>query len=188
MKLYTWDELNAFVGGCTRCGLCRTRNLPVMGKGNLQASVMFVAEAPGSQEDRAGVPFVGPAGQKFDELLAYSGLKREDVYITNIIKCHPPGNRDPQEEEKEQCISYLKYEMLLIKPKIIVCLGRVAAQRILEPDYRITRQHGQWIHRKNFYLTAVYHPSALLRDPSKMTDAQQDFIQIARKLQEITGN
>lgn len=187
MNLYTWDELYAFVNNCTRCGLCRTRSLPVMGRGSLEAKLMFVAEAPGGREDQEGLPFVGPAGRMLDELLSESGLKRTEIYMTNIIKCHPPGNREPKESEKEACISYLKYEMLLIRPKIIVCLGRVAASRILDPSYRITRQHGQWIRRKDFYLTAVYHPSALLRDPRKVPEARADFCSIAEKLKETSG-
>ena len=185
MALYSWDELNAFVNSCTRCELCRSRLRPVMGRGSLASRLMFVAEAPGSQEDRAGVPFVGPAGKLLDELLAGCGLRREDTYITNILKCHPPGNRDPLDSEKERCIVYLKYETLLIRPRIIVCLGRVAATRIISPDYRITRQHGQWIFRKNCHLTAVYHPSAILRDPGKLADTRADFAEIAAMYRKI---
>ena len=185
MKLYSWEELNTFVHACTRCGLSHTRVRPVMGRGSLQADILFVAEAPGGQEDRAGVPFVGPAGAMLDELLAGCGLSREEIYITNILKCHPPGNRDPQEDEKESCIPYLKYEMLLVRPRIVVCLGRVAAQRIISPDYRITRQHGQWICRNGYYLTAVYHPSALLRDSAKVEETRRDFAEIVEKRREL---
>ncbi|MCH1981194.1 uracil-DNA glycosylase [Ruminococcus sp. OA3] len=180
--MYTWEELNTFVNFCCRCGLSHSRIRPVMGRGNLQADLMFIAEAPGAEEDRAGIPFIGPAGQLFDQPLGDCGISREDIYITNILKCHPPRNRDPQDSEKESCIPYLKYEILLIRPRIIVCLGRVAAQRILSIDYRITKQHGQWIHRKNYDLTAVYHPSAILRDPGKREETRQDFLSIAEKL------
>jgi len=159
-----------------------------MGQGSHQANIMFIAEAPGSQEDLAGVPFVGPAGKLFDQLLSEISLKREELYITNIIKCHPPGNRDPEENEKEHCFPYLKYETFLLKPRIIVCLGRVAAQRILSPDYKITKQHGTWIHRKNCDLTAVYHPSAVLRDPSKIEQVRCDFQEISRKLKSIQNH
>lgn len=176
--MYTWDELEEFVEQCQQCPLAFSRKKPVMGRGNHQADIMFIAEAPGAKEDEAGIPFVGPAGHLFDRLLEECNLTREEIYITNILKCHPPGNRDPQEVEKEKCFPYLKYETYLLKPKIIVCLGRVAAQRIIAPDFRITRQHGTWIHRKNCALTAVYHPSALLRDPSKLEMTKDDFREI----------
>lgn len=146
---------------------------------------MLIAEAPGAQEDAAGVPFVGPAGSMLDRLLTHAGLSREEIYITNILKCHPPGNRNPREDEKDCCMPYLRYETYLLRPQIIVCLGRVAAQRIIAPDYRITRQHGTWIHRKNCDLTAVYHPSAILRDPAKLNDAERDFQEIARRCREL---
>ncbi len=184
--MYTWEELNNFVGSCSRCQLSRSRIRPVMGRGSLQSDLMFIAEAPGAEEDKAGIPFIGPAGRLFDQLLEGCGIERDTIYITNILKCHPPGNRNPQETEKESCIPFLKYEILLIRPKIIVCLGRVAAQRILSADYRITRQHGQWIHRKTYDLTAVYHPSAILRDPEKLEETQQDFRSIADKLKECS--
>lgn len=183
--MYNWEEIENFVTNCQRCPLARTRNKAVMGRGNHQAEIMFIAEAPGAKEDVAGIPFVGPAGQLFDQLLKDCSLTREEIYITNILKCHPPGNRDPQEGEKEQCFPYLKYETFLLKPRIIVCLGRVAAQRIISPDFKITRQHGTWIYRKNCALTAVYHPSALLRDPSKLEMTKEDFRHIVEKRNEI---
>ena len=183
--MYTWEEIQAEISSCTRCPLSRSRHLAVPGQGSFKADLMFVAEAPGAQEDQMGVPFIGPAGTVFDELLSGADLSRQDIYLTNIIKCHPPGNRDPKDYEKDACFPYLKLETYLLKPKIIVCLGRVAAQRLIEPNYRITRQHGTWIHRKNCYLTAVYHPSALLRDPSKMEDARRDFKEICKKRKEI---
>lgn len=178
---YTWIEIEQHIAVCTRCPLGQTRQRPVMGRGNHQAQIMLIAEAPGGQEDQHGVPFVGPSGEILDRLLQDCGLTREEIYITNILKCHPPGNRDPKEEEKEACILYLKCETLLLKPKIIVCLGRVAAQRIILPDFKITRQHGTWIYRKNCALTATYHPSAILRDPSKYEIVKKDFCEIAQK-------
>lgn len=183
--MYTYEELKNFVDHCSGCLLSCTRNKSVMGKGNLQSPILFIAEAPGSNEDRDGIPFTGPSGQVFDELLNGIGMKRQDVYLTNIVKCHPPRNRDPLPEEKEACIVYLKYETLLIKPKIIVCLGRIAAQRIIREDYRITREHGSFLYRKNTWLTAVYHPSAILRDPAKMEEAKTDFARIQEKYREI---
>lgn len=147
---------------------------------------MLIAEAPGEQEDRQGTPFVGRSGEILDRLLQDCGLRRDEIYITNILKCHPPGNRDPQEGEKEACMPYLKYETYLLKPKIIVCLGRVAAQRIISADYKITRQHGTWTCRKNCALTAVYHPSAILRDPSKYEITKKDFCEIVKKRAELS--
>ncbi len=178
---YTWDEIEQHVAACTRCPLSRTRHLPVMGRGDHQADIMLIAEAPGGQEDEQGVPFVGKSGELLDRLLQDCGLYRKELYITNILKCHPPGNRDPQAEEKEACFPWLKYETFLLKPKIIVCLGRVAAQRIISADFKITRQHGTWTYRKNCALTATYHPSAILRDPSKYEEVKQDFEEIVRK-------
>ena len=186
--MYTWDELTNFIVNCHRCPLCETRKNAVMGKGNFNADIMFIAEAPGSTEDEMGVPFVGPAGQLFDKLLADCGLTRDEIYITNILKCHPPRNRDPLESEKARCFEYLRYETFLLKPKIIVCLGRVAAQRLLAPDYKITKQHGTWIHRKKYMMTAVYHPSALLRDPSKVEMTRMDFKEIVKMRDYINNN
>ena len=178
---YTWNDIERHVAACTRCPLSQTRHRSVMGRGSYQADLMLIAEAPGGQEDQQGIPFVGKSGELLDGLLRDCGLERKEIYITNILKCHPPGNRDPKEEEKEACIPYLKYETFLLKPRIIVCLGRVAAQRIISPDFKITRQHGAWTYRKTCALTATYHPSAILRDPSKYEIAKNDFCEIAKK-------
>lgn len=186
--MYTYEELKQFVEGCSHCPLSRTRNRAVMGKGNLQALVMFVAEAPGNCEDRDGIPFTGKSGELLDRLLQEAGMSREEIYLTNVVKCHPPGNRDPQAEEQEACIRYLKYETLLLQPRIIVCLGRIAAQRIIRPDFRITREHGTFLFRKNTYLTAVYHPSALLRDESKLPETIADFRAIRQKRDELQNH
>lgn len=182
---YTWDNIEQHIAACACCPLSQTRRLPVMGRGSHQAGIMLIAEAPGAQEDEQGLPFVGRSGEILDRLLESCGLDRKKVYITNIIKCHPPGNRDPKEEEKEACFPYLKCETFLLKPKVIVCLGRVAAQRIISPDFKITRQHGSWIYRKNCALTATYHPSAILRDPSKYETVKDDFGIIAKKWSEF---
>lgn len=183
--MYTYEELKGFVDHCGRCELCRTRNHSVMGKGNLHSPILFIAEAPGRNEDRDGVPFTGRSGELFDRLLREIEMKREEIYLTNIVKCNPPGNRDPYPNEQEACIPYLKYETLLLRPKIIVCLGRIAAQRIIRPDYRITREHGVFLERKNTWLTAVYHPSAVLRDETKLPQMQEDFRKIREKLEEV---
>lgn len=184
---YTWKDIEQHISACQNCPLSRTRHLPVMGRGSHEADIMVIAEAPGGQEDEQGIPFVGRSGEILDRLLKDCGLTREEIYITNILKCHPPGNRDPREEEKAACFPYLKYETFLLKPRIIVCLGRVAAQRIISPDFKITREHGSFIYRKNFALTATYHPSAVLRDPSKYEAAKEDFCRIAEKRQELKG-
>ena len=185
--MYTYEELKGFVDHCSRCELCRTRNHSVMGKGNLHSPILFIAEAPGRNEDRDGVPFTGRSGELFDRLLREIEMKREEIYLTNIVKCNPPGNRDPHPNEQEACIPYLKYETLLLRPKIIVCLGRISAQRIIRPDYRITREHGVFLERKNTWLTAVYHPSAVLRDETKLPQMQEDFRKIREKLEEVRG-
>lgn len=182
---YTWDDIERHIAVCSQCSLCRTRCRPVMGRGNRQADIMLIAEAPGAQEDRQGIPFVGNSAKILDRLLQDCGMERKEIYITNILKCHPPDNRDPKEEEKEACFPYLKYETFLLKPRIIVCLGRVAAQRIISPDFKITSQHGTWTYRKNFALTATYHPSALLRDSSKYNLAKEDFVEIIKKRVEL---
>lgn len=179
--MYTYEELKNFVDHCARCPLAGTRNKAVMGRGNLKSPILFIAEAPGGSEDRDGIPFTGPSGKLLDELLCGVGLTRQDIYLTNIVKCHPPQNRDPLPQEQEACIAYLKYETLLIRPRIIVCLGRIAAQRIIRPDYRITREHGTFLFRKNTWLTAVYHPSAILRDPARLEETQADFEKIKAK-------
>ena len=182
---YTWNDIEQHVAACTYCSLSKTRQRPVMGRGNYQADIMLIAEAPGAQEDKQGIPFVGKSGDILDRLLRDCGLDRKEIYITNILKCHPPGNRDPKEEEKEACFPYLKYETFFLNPKVIVCLGRVAAQRIISPNFKITRQHGTWTCRKNCAMTATYHPSAILRDPSKYEIVKTDFNNIVKKLSEL---
>lgn len=176
--MYTWDELENFVKNCNACPLSQTRKNVVFGKGSHNADIMFIAEAPGSTEDEIGIPFVGPAGQLFNKLLDDCNLKRDEIYITNILKCHPPQNRDPHELEKEKCFQYLRYETYLLRPKIIVCLGRVAAQKLIDPNFKITKQHGEWTFRKGYALTAVYHPSAILRDMTKLDITKSDFHKI----------
>lgn len=183
---YTWNDIEQHISVCTQCPLSQTRRLPVMGRGSHEADIMLIAEAPGGQEDQQGMPFVGPSGEILDNLLRDCGLSREEIYITNILKCHPPGNREPREEEKAACFPYLKYETFLLKPKIIVCLGRVAAQRIISPDFKITRQHGTWTYRKDCALTAVYHPSAILRDASKYETTREDFRGIVREKDKLS--
>lgn len=136
---------------------------------------MFVGEAPGEQEDLSGTPFVGRAGQLLDKFLYAVDISREDVYIANILKCRPPKNRDPLPAEEDACIGYLREQVKLIKPKIIVCLGRIAAMRLINPDYKITKEHGVWVKKGNYLMTAVYHPALLLRDPRKKEEMLVDM-------------
>ena len=181
-----WDALKAACNCCTHCSLCETRTNAVFGIGNQEADVMFVGEGPGEQEDLQGIPFVGPAGKLLDDMLRIIELDRnENCYIANIVKCRPPRNRDPLETEQDACIGYLRNQTALIKPKIIVCLGRIAAKRLIDPDYRITRQHGQWVQRNGIWMTAIYHPSALLRNVSKRPETFDDLLSIRAKIREL---
>ena len=174
-------QLEEEIRNCKKCSLCQTRRNTVVGKGNIKAKLMFVGEAPGEQEDLAGLPFVGPAGQLLDQYLDACGIAREDVYICNILKCRPPHNRDPLPEEEFACMEYLRQQVRLIRPKIIVCLGRISAKRLIDPDFRITASHGKWYEKGAFRMMAVYHPSALLRDPTKREDMLRDMLEIKRE-------
>ena len=180
-----WDNLERTCHSCTRCGLCETRHNVVFGVGTKKADIMFVGEGPGEQEDLKGEPFVGPAGKLLDDMLSIIDLNRENCYIANIVKCRPPRNRDPLETEQDACIVYLRNQVALIKPKIIVCLGRIAAKRLIDPDFRITRQHGTWTEKNGVWMSAIYHPSALLRDVSKRPETFDDLISLRAKIQEI---
>ena len=143
-----WKALRGECAACTRCGLCETRRHVVFGMGNETADVMFVGEGPGEQEDLQGLPFVGPAGMLLDDMLSIIDLDRNrNCYIANIVKCRPPRNRDPLETEQDACIGYLQNQIQLVQPKILICLGRIAAKRMIDPDYRITRQHGTWVQK-----------------------------------------
>ena len=186
MIMLDWEQLEHTCRQCVRCGLCETRQNVVFGVGNRQADILFIGEGPGEQEDRKGEPFVGPAGQLLDDMLSIIDLDRNsNCYIANIVKCRPPHNRDPHETEQEACIDYLRNQVALIKPKIIVCLGRIAACKIIREDYRITREHGQWVEKNGVQITAIYHPSALLRDLSKRPETFRDLLSIRQKLLEL---
>ena len=170
---------------CHGCTLGDTRTNCVFGVGNPNADLMFIGEAPGEQEDLSGTPFVGRAGQLLDKFLYAVDISREDVYIANILKCRPPKNRDPLPEEEDACIGFLREQVRIIKPKIIVCLGRISAMRLIKPDFKITREHGQWFEKGQFLMTAVYHPAALLRDPRKKEDMLLDMKAIKGKLDSL---
>ena len=187
--MFDWNGLKAVCADCTKCGLCETRHNVVFGIGREDADVMFVGEGPGEQEDLKGEPFVGPAGKLLDDMLSIIDLDRKsNCYIANIVKCRPPKNRDPLETEQDACIGYLRNQVALIKPKIIVCLGRIAAKRLIDADYRITRQHGQWVEKNGVWMTAIYHPSALLRDVGKRPETFDDLISIRNKIIELNAN
>ena len=180
-----WENLKNTCDHCTKCGLCETRHNVVFGVGPEDADVMFIGEGPGEQEDLKGEPFVGPAGKLLDDMLSIIDLSRENCYIANIVKCRPPRNRDPLETEQEACIGYLRNQVALIKPKIIVCLGRISATRLIRPDFRITREHGTWTEKNGILFTAMYHPSALLRDLSKLPETFDDLLALREKIRQI---
>lgn len=181
----TLETLKNECESCEKCALCKTRTNLVYGVGNERATLMFVGEAPGENEDKTGIPFVGAAGQLFDKYLISVGIRREDVYIANILKCRPPHNRDPLPEEEDACMPHLREQVKAIDPKIIVCLGRIAATRLISPDFKITRDHGKWFMRGGFSMCAVYHPSALLRDTSKRDEMMWDMMDIKKKYDEV---
>lgn len=183
--LKSWETLEGACYNCKKCRLWETRTNVVVGVGNKDADIMFIGEGPGQQEDLQGEPFVGPAGKLLDKMLSAIKLDRQQVYIANIVKCRPPGNRDPHEDEQGACMNYLRYQLMLIKPKIIVCLGRVAAMAIIDKNFKITREHGIWTERKGYWFMATYHPSALLRDETKKRPAWEDFKLIREKLDEL---
>lgn len=184
-----WKTLKTDCLACQRCPLHTTRHNVVFGQGVENAEVLFVGEGPGQSEDEQGLPFVGRSGQLLDKYLFAIDLDRaSNCYIANIVKCRPPHNRDPLETEQDACIGYLRNQVALVKPKIIVCLGRIAAKRLIDPDYRITRQHGQWVERNGVWMTAIYHPSALLRDVSKRPETFDDLLAIRAKIREIGAN
>ncbi len=172
------EMLKAECAKCEKCSLSKSRTNLVFGAGNTSAKLMFIGEAPGEKEDLSGVPFVGAAGKLFDRFLEAVDIKRDDLYIANILKCRPPKNRDPLPEEKEMCINWLLSQIELINPKLIVCLGRISAMRLIKPDFKITSEHGIWFDYNGRKISAVYHPSALLRDPRKKEDMMRDMIAI----------
>ncbi|MBQ8255233.1 MAG: uracil-DNA glycosylase [Clostridia bacterium] len=187
--MMTWEELENASRSCDKCPLSKTKTNIVFGVGNKNADLMFVGEAPGESEDKSGIPFVGRAGKLLDKYLEAVGIDRESVYIANILKCRPPNNRDPLPEEQDMCMSYLREQVRLIKPKMIVCLGRISAMKLIKPDFRITKEHGVFFAKGAFEIVAVYHPSLLLRDPSKREEMFTDMKKIKQKLEGIkNGN
>ena len=177
-----WESLTRECMDCRECALSQTRRHVVFGVGNPQAEILLVGEGPGANEDQQGIPFVGKAGMLLDDMLAIIGLDRTKVYIANIVKCRPPNTRDPMNVEQDACIGYLRRQMALIRPKILVCLGRIAAMRLIDPKFRITKDHGVWFDVDGMRMTALYHPSALLRDPGKRPETFDDLKSLQREI------
>ena len=181
-----FEALRQTVLSCKNCKLCETRHNVVFGVGNPQSKVMFIGEGPGENEDLQGEPFVGRGGQLLDKMLTHVGLSRnENVYIANRVKCRPPKNRDPEKDELEACIGYLRNQVHLIRPKIIVCLGRIAACAIIDPGFKVTKQHGEFYDRNGTLMMGTFHPAALLRNPGSKPAALEDFLKLREKLDSL---
>ncbi len=176
MIYQTWEELEKSIENCQKCRLCKTRQNIVFGTGNKNAKIMFIGEGPGADEDRLGEPFVGRAGKLMDMAFEMVGIKREEVYIANIVKCRPPANRNPEDDEAYACMDYLRNQVILVKPEIIVLLGSVALKNILGKEYGITTSRGKWVEKKGIRYMPTWHPAALLRDESKKVDFVRDLM------------
>ena len=181
----SWEALKQSCMACRACGLAETRTHVVFGDGAQDAEILLIGEGPGQHEDEQGVPFVGKAGLLLDDMLEIIGLDRTKVYVANIVKCRPPHNRDPLNVEQDACIGWLRRQTALLRPKIIVCLGRIAAKAIIKEDFRITSEHGQWFSRSGVQMTAIYHPAALLRDVGKRPETFEDLKSIQAKIREV---
>lgn len=181
-----FSEIKPACLACEKCDLCKTRTQVVFGSGNPEAEVLFIGEAPGKNEDEQGLPFVGRSGQLLDQYLAAIHLNRkENIFITNIVKCRPPENRDPLPNEWAACLPWLREQFACMNPKIVVCLGRIAAQRIIRPDFSVMKEHGQWTEKSGTFFTATLHPAALLRNPNNKPLAFDDFAAIRAKIEEV---
>lgn len=182
----SWEALENECKNCTKCDLCKTRHNVVFGVGNPQAEVMFIGEGPGENEDLQAQPFVGRAGKLLDKLLYAVDLDRnKNIYIANIVKCRPPKNRDPFQDEQIECMQWLREQTKLIRPKMIVCLGRIAGMKIIKPDLKITKEHGVFFEKGGMHIMAMYHPAAILRNPNQMEEALKDFITLRDKIKEV---
>lgn len=186
--LVSWPSLTEEITNCQKCRLCAARTHAVPGEGNPRARLMFIGEGPGRDEDLTGRPFVGRAGQLLDKMIAAIGLSREEVYIANVVKCRPPQNRAPEMDEVAACMPYLRAQVGLIRPQVIVLLGSSALGAILGPEHRITRERGAWIERKGVFFMPTFHPAALLRDESKKRPVWEDLKKVRDKLQELEAN
>ncbi|MBO4831336.1 MAG: uracil-DNA glycosylase [Oscillospiraceae bacterium] len=180
-----WEELRKECMQCKKCALWETRTNVVFGVGRQDAEVLFIGEGPGENEDLQGEPFVGRGGKLLDDMLRIIGLDRkENIYIANIVKCRPPQNRDPLNTEQEACMDWLRAQYRLIRPKVVVCLGRIAAKALIKDDFKITQEHGRWFDKDGVKFTAIYHPAALLRDPGKRPETFVDLKEIKKMIEE----
>lgn len=181
----TWEALERDCGACRACALAETRTNVVFGDGARDAEILLVGEGPGQHEDEQGVPFVGPAGKLLDDMLEIIDLDRSKIYITNMVKCRPPQNRDPLNVEQEACIGYLRNQFALLRPKILVCLGRIAGQKLIKPDLKITKEHGIFFDKGGTLMMATLHPAALLRNPAQKPAAFEDYLKLRQKIDEL---
>lgn len=180
-----WNELEKEIQNCQKCKLCQRRQHIVLGEGNREAKLMFIGEGPGADEDAQGLPFVGKAGKLMNKAFQGLGIDRNTVYITNIVKCRPPANRVPEEDEAVACLDYLRSQVMLVRPKLIVLLGSTALKNILGKEYSITACRGNWIEQKGIWYMPTWHPAALLRDENKKVEFWKDLKEVAKKLQEL---
>lgn len=185
MAEITWELFQSQVAACSLCPLCQGICNKVPGQGDRHAPLMLIGEGPGQVEDQEGLAFVGPAGQLLTKMLAAISLPRDRVYICNIVKCRPPNNRAPEPAEAEACMLHLRMQVALVQPRVIVLLGATAAKNTLGPEIRITRDRGRWFQRKGVWMMPTFHPSALLRDPSKKREAWEDMLSLQAKLAEL---
>lgn len=182
----TLEELENQCKNCDKCPLCEGRTNVVFGMGNPEAKVMLIGEGPGENEDLQGKPFVGRSGQLLDKFLAAVDLDRnKNVYIANMVKCRPPKNRDPKPEEQDECINWLRQQFKIIRPEIVVCVGRISAQRLIDRNFRVTRQHGEFFDKNGTLFMGTYHPAAILRNPNNKEAAFGDWLKVREKMQEL---
>ena len=179
----TWEELEESIINCQKCKLCKTRQNIVFGTGNKEARLMFIGEGPGVDEDRLGEPFVGRAGKLMDLAFETLGIDRKEVYIANVVKCRPPANRNPEEDEAIACLDYLRNQAILVQPEVIVLLGSVALKNILGKEYGITASRGKWVEKKGIKYMPTWHPAALLRDETKKIDFIKDLQKVVEEME-----
>ena len=185
----SWEELKSECLACKKCQLCKERTNVVLGCGNINAEVMLIGEGPGANEDMLGMPFVGRSGKLLDEMLSKIDLDRnKNIYIANIVKCRPPQNRDPLPEEQEACIEWLRNQVAIIKPKIIVAVGRIAALKIIDPNIKITQDHGKFYKKKKIWFMPTIHPASLLRNPNQKKLVEEDLLTLKQKILEICNH
>lgn len=179
----TFEKLEEEIQGCEKCKLCKNRTNIVFGTGNKEANVMFIGEGPGADEDAQGEPFVGKAGKLMNEAFRGLGIEREDVYIANVVKCRPPMNRNPEPDEIKNCLNYLRNQVVLVQPKVVVLLGSVALKAVLGNEYSITASRGRWVEKKGIKYMPTFHPAALLRDETKKIDFWNDLKLVVSEMQ-----